>query len=362
MSDKPIYVTEPFLPPLEEFIPYLEDIWSSKQLTNNGPMHEKLEQALCEYLDVPEIALFNNGMSALVTSLQALNIKGEVITTPFSFIATTHALLWNNLTPVFVDIDPSSFNIDPSKIESAITSKTEAILAVHCYGVPCNTTAIQKIADKHGLKVIYDAAHAFGVQDSAGSVLKQGDLSAISFHATKIFNTFEGGAIICKDKKTKLKINQLKNFGITNENTISHAGQNGKMSEICAAFGLLQLTKIDHILNSRREVYQTYVEHLKDIVGIKLPSNKTNNSYFPIIVEKQCKITRDELHEKLKEKNIFTRKYFSPLISDCELYTHIQSETPHARSASARVLCLPIYPNLARENVVKICHHIKELL
>ncbi|WP_417585846.1 DegT/DnrJ/EryC1/StrS family aminotransferase [Nitrincola sp.] len=362
MSDKPTYVTEPFLPPLEEFIPYLEEIWSSKQLTNNGPMHEKLERALCEYLDVPEIALFNNGMSALVTSLQALNIKGEVITTPFSFIATAHALLWNNLTPVFVDIDPFSFNIDPSKIESAITSKTEAILAVHCYGVPCDTTAIQKIANKHNLKVIYDAAHAFGVQDSTGSILKKGDLSAISFHATKIFNTFEGGAIICKSKEAKLKINQLKNFGIIDENTIQHAGQNGKMSEVCAAFGLLQLTKIDHVFAERKRVYQAYIEQLNGIPGIKLPSNKTNNSYFPILVEVDCKITRDELHEKLKEKNIFTRKYFSPLISDFNPYRHIQSETPNAKSASDRVLCLPIHANLPYNSIVKICQHIKDLL
>ena len=258
MSEKPIFVTQPYLPPLEEFMPYLQQIWDSRILTNGGPLHQQLEQALCDYLGVKHIALFNNGTIALVTALQALGLSGEVITTPYSFVATAHALLWNGLTPVFVDIEPRTLNLDPAKIEAAITPKTTAILPVHCYGNPCDVDAIQAIADRHGLKVIYDAAHAFGVEDAGGSILRHGDLSVLSFHATKVFNTFEGGAIVCPDVATKRRIDELKNFGIMDEVTVTAAGLNGKMSEINAAAGLLQLKYIDQMLRHRAEVYRIY--------------------------------------------------------------------------------------------------------
>jgi dTDP-4-amino-4,6-dideoxygalactose transaminase len=268
MSDPPIYVTQPYLPPLEEFIPYLEQIWASKRVTNNGPFHQQLERALCEYLGVEHLALFANGTLALVTALQALRITGEVITTPYSFVATAHSLLWNGITPVFVDIDPDTLNLDPTKIEAAITPQTTAILPVHCYGNPCDVDAIQEIADNYNLKVIYDAAHAFGVQCHCGSVLKHGDLSVLSFHATKVFNTFEGGAIICPDAKTKRHIDHLKNFGFVNETTVVASGINGKMSEFSAALGLLQLRHVDQVIERRREIDKMYREALKDVPGI----------------------------------------------------------------------------------------------
>ncbi|MFB9866125.1 DegT/DnrJ/EryC1/StrS family aminotransferase [Vreelandella sulfidaeris] len=352
MSDKPIYVTEPYLPPLEEFIPYLEKIWESKRLTNNGPMHEQLEEALCGYLGVPEIALFNNGTIALLTALQALRITGEVITTPFSFVATAHALTWNGITPVFVDIDPNTFNIDPTKIEAAITPRTAAIMPVHCYGNPCDIDAIQAIADKYNLKVIYDAAHAFGVEDEGGSILRHGDLSAVSFHATKVFNTFEGGAIICPDKKTKQHINNLKNFGIVDEITVVAAGINGKMSELNAAFGLLQLQYIDNALQKRKALDNLYRLSLENVPSITLPNSlcprKHNYAYFPIIIEKNYPLNRDELYHFLKEHNIHTRRYFYPLISDTTQYNSMnkQHDLSHAKAISEKILCLPIFPDM----------------
>lgn len=365
MINKPVYVTEPHLPPLEEFIPYLEKIWQSKQVTNNGPMHEQLEDALCEYLGVPEIALFNNGTTALLTALQALEIEGEVITTPFSFMATAHALVWNGLKPVFVDILPNTFNIDPSKIEAAITPDTTAILPVHCYGHPCDIEAIDKIAKKYDLKVIYDAAHAFGVEDEGGSILRHGNLSAISFHATKVFNTFEGGAVICPDKSTKQNITNLKNFGIIDETTVTAAGINGKMSEINAAFGLLQLKHIDSAIKKRKEIDHYYKQELKDIKGISIlkPKNIKNHnySYFPIMIEKSFSISRDELHLRLKEQQIFARKYFYPLITKLSVYKEKSYNTPVSESTSSKVLCLPIHPNLEKETVTKICNLIKKL-
>jgi len=257
-TEKTIFVTKPLLPPLDEFIPYLEEIWASRILTNSGPFHQKLEAELCEYLGVKHIALFANATIALVTALQALKISGEVITTPYSFVATAHSLLWNGIKPIFVDIDPQSMNLDPAKIEAAITPQTTAIMPVHCYGHPCDVDAIQRIADRHNLKVIYDAAHAFGVECHCGSVLNHGDLSVLSFHATKVFNTFEGGAIVCPDAKTKLQIDQLKNFGFVDEVTVIAPGINGKMSEINAAFGLLQLKHIDHAIKQRQAVDQHY--------------------------------------------------------------------------------------------------------
>ena len=286
--DNPIYVTQPYLPPLEEFIPYLEEIWANKILTNGGPFHQQLEQALCEYLGVEHISLFTNGTLALVTALQALRITGEVITTPYSFVATSHSLLWNGIKPVFVDIDPNTLNLDPAKIESAITPQTTAIMPVHCYGHQCNVEAIQKIADNYNLKIIYDAAHAFGVQDAGGSILRHGDLSILSFHATKVFNTFEGGAIICPDAKTKLRIDQLKNFGFVDETTVVAPGINGKMSELNAAIGLLQLKHVEDSLTKRKEIDTIYRKLLQNIKGIDCLQDagerEANYAYFPILV------------------------------------------------------------------------------
>jgi dTDP-4-amino-4,6-dideoxygalactose transaminase len=353
-TNKPIYVTQPYLPPLEEFIPYLEKIWDSKVLTNGGPFHQQLEQALCEYLGVKHLSLFSNGTIALITALQALRITGEVITTPYSFVATSHSLLWNGIKPVFVDIDANTLNLDPAKIEAAITPQTTAIMPVHCYGHPCDVDAIQKIADNYNLKVIYDAAHAFGVKNQIGSVLNYGDLSVLSFHATKVFNTFEGGAIICPDAKTKLRIDQLKNFGFVDELTVVAPGINGKMSEINAAFGMLQLRYVDQALAKRKEIDATYRELLKDIKGIRCVQNAgetiASYSYFPILVDVDYPISRDDLYQKLKDQGIFARRYFYPLISDFPMYRGLPSahrdNLPVANDAAFKVLCLPIYPAL----------------
>jgi dTDP-4-amino-4,6-dideoxygalactose transaminase len=355
---KPIYVTEPYLPPLEEFIPYLEKIWDSKTLTNGGPFHQQLEQALCDYLGVKHIALFANGTLALVTALQTLRITGEVITTPYSFVATAHSLLWNGIKPVFVDIDPSTLNLNPDKIEAAITPQTTAIMPVHCYGHPCDVKQIQNIADNYGLKVIYDAAHAFAVQNEKGSILNYGDLSILSFHATKVFNTFEGGAIICPDAKTKQRIDHLKNFGFVDEVTVVAPGINGKMSEINAALGLLQLQHVDEVIAQRKRIDSAYRESLQNVKGIRCLSNagyKANYSYFPIMVEADYPLSRDELYQKLKEQNIYARRYFYPLISDFPMYRGLQSATssnlPVAKKAASEVICLPIYPNLSDEEL-----------
>lgn len=361
MMNKKIYVTQPYLPDLDEFIPYLQQIWSNKVLTNNGPMHQELEKGLCEYLGVPFISLFNNGTNALLTALQCYDLKGEVITTPYSFVATTHSLVWNNLTPVFVDIDTDTLNIDSTKIEAAITEKTTAILAVHCYGNPCPVEEIELIAKKYNLKVIYDAAHAFGVEDKNGSILNYGDLSVLSFHATKVFNTFEGGAIISHDLETKKKIDSLKNFGITSELEVSHIGSNGKMSEVNAAFGLLQLKYIDQAIVQRQEIAQIYQKELQSIQGID--SNLLNNtvkhnfSYFPILIdEKKYGKTRDELYEELKLHNIFARKYFYPLITDFSAYCDYEQrfDLNTSKNISNQVLCLPIYPGLSENEIMHI--------
>jgi len=367
--NKPIFVTQPHLSPLKDFIPYLEQIWENKILTNNGPFHQKLESALCEYLGVEHLALFTNATIALVTSLQALRITGEVITTPYSFVATAHSLLWNNLKPVFVDIDPETFNLDPEKIEAAITPQTSAILPVHCYGNPCAVERIQHIADTYGLKVIYDAAHAFGVQYKGESLLKHGDLSVLSFHATKVFNTFEGGAIICPDAKTKQRIDYLKNFGFANEVTVTAPGINGKMSEINAAFGLLQLKHVDGAIARRCEIQTRYREGLSNVRGIIIPENSinaTNNaSYFPILVGIDCSISRDELYDALKSAGINGRRYFYPLISDMPMYKNLPSadklNLQNAREASSQVICLPIYPQLTDEDVLRVCETIQKL-
>lgn len=365
---KNIYVTQPFLPPLEEFIPYLEKIWESKILTNGGPFHHQLEQALCDHLGVKHISLFTNGTIALVTALQALRVTGEVITTPYSFVATSHSLLWNGIKPVFVDIDPNTLNLDPAKIEAAITPQTTAIMPVHCYGHPCDVEAIQKIADNYNLKVIYDAAHAFGVEDEGGSVLRHGDLTVLSFHATKVFNTFEGGAIVCPDAKTKQRIDHLKNFGFVDEVTVVAPGINGKMSEFNAALGMLQLQHIDQALGRRKEIDGTYRELLKEINGIRCLRDAgetvANYAYFPILVDTDYPISRDDLYKKLRDHGIFARRYFYPLISDFPMYRALPSahrdNLPVANDAAFKVLCLPIYPALTQDEQEWVIELIRE--
>ncbi|MES2316908.1 MAG: DegT/DnrJ/EryC1/StrS family aminotransferase [Pseudomonadota bacterium] len=368
-DEKPVYVTQPYLPPLDEFIPYLEAIWESKVLTNGGPFHQKFERALCEYLGVRHLSLFGNGTLALITALQALRISGEVITTPYSFVATSHSLLWNGIKPVFVDIDPVSLNIDPAKIEAAITPQTTAIMAVHCYGNPCNVEAIQKIADNYNLRVIYDAAHAFAVGNAQGSLLAHGDLSVLSFHATKVFNTFEGGAIICPDARTKLRIDQLKNFGFVDEVTVVAPGINGKMSEMNAAFGLLQLDHISHVLDRRREIDARYRELLKGCAGITCIESTSdmnkNFGYFPILVGATYRLDRDALYTLLKENGIFARRYFYPLISEFPMYRGMASAAsanlPVATDISRRILCLPIYPDLTDAQQARIVGMIRQV-
>jgi dTDP-4-amino-4,6-dideoxygalactose transaminase len=368
VADERIYVTQPHLAPLEEFIPYLEKIWKSKLLTNGGPFHQQFEEALCKYLGVKHLALFTNGTLGLLTALQALRITGEVITTPYSFVATAHSLVWNGIKPVFVDVDPDTLNLDPAKIEVAITPQTTAIMPVHCYGRPCDVDAIQKIADNYNLKVIYDAAHAFGVQTDDGSVLEHGDMAVLSFHATKVFNTFEGGAIVCRDAKTKQRIDHLKNFGFVDEVTVVAAGINGKMSEINAAFGLLQLKHIDEALLRREQIDAIYRDRLRDIPGIRtLPDageKVANHAYFPILVDPEYPLSRDALYQKLRDHDIYARRYFYPLISEFPIYRGLPSarrdNLPVAHEAAQRVLCLPIFPALSDRDLERIISLVAE--
>ncbi len=366
MSETPketIYVTRPALPPLQEFMPYLERIWQSKVLTNEGPFHHELEAALCDYLGVKHISLFTNGTIALITALQSLNIQGEVITTPFSFVATSHSLVWNGIQPVFVDIDPVSLNMDPAKIEAAITPRTSAIMPVHCYGRPCDVEAIQAIADRHGLKVIYDAAHAFGVTGPDGSVLNHGDLSIMSFHATKVFNTFEGGAIVSHDAQAKHRIDELKNFGIIDEVTVDIAGINGKMSEFNAAFGLLQLKHVDKAIAARREIDTRYRQILGPVQGIECMGAPElagwNCAYFPVLIKPSYGLSRDEVYELLKARGIHARRYFYPLISTFPTYSDLPSSRPAnlpvATEMASQIICLPIYPDLSLDDQMRIC-------
>ena len=365
---KNIYVTEPFLPPLEEFIPELTQIWNSRLLTNGGPFHKQFEKELARRLGVEHLNLFANGTLALMTALQALRIKGEVITTPYSFVATSHALLWNGLKPVFVDIDPETRNINPDRIEEAITPNTSAILAVHCYGIPCDTKRIERIADTYGLKVLYDAAHAFGVRQNGRSILLDGDLSILSFHATKVFNTFEGGAIVCPDAKIKHRIDHLKNFGFSDEITVVAPGINGKMNEFSAALGLLQLRHIDGAITARAAIFQRYAEHLNGVDGIEMitiPAGAAwNYAYCPICVKPEFPLSRDELYARMKEKNIHPRRYFYPLISEFPIYRALYSAREEnlrqATAVSRQILCLPIYPTLKWEEVDEICQLIKD--
>jgi len=367
-NDKNIYVTRPHLPPFSEFIPYLEEIWESKWLTNAGPFHQKLEKELASYLGIEHLNLFANGTLALVIALQSLRITGEVITTPFSFVATTHSLLWNGIKPVFVDIDPETFNLDPEKIEAAITPYTTAILPVHVYGRPCNVEKIQKIADIYGLKVIYDAAHAFGVNYKGSSLLKHGDLSILSFHATKVFTTCEGGAIVCPDSKIKKRIDDLKNFGFANETTIVAPGINAKMNEIQAALGLLQLKYINRAIDRRREIDRQYRDELSSVSNMTCPPLPAdtiyNHAYFPILIGKGYPLSRDELYDKLRQNGIYARRYFYPLISEFPMYrglpSAVPSNIPVAKKVAGQVLCLPIYPTLENESITKIISIIKE--
>lgn len=367
--ENPIYVTQPNLPPLEEFIPYLETIWDNKILTNAGPFHQQLEAALCQYLGVKHLSLFTNGTIALVTALQALGIHGEVITTPYSFVATAHALKWNGIEPVFADIDPVTLNLDPARIEAAITPRTTAIMPVHVYGHPCNVDAIELIAKRYNLKVIYDAAHAFGVNCHCGSVLNHGDLSVLSFHATKVFNTFEGGAIVCPDAATKRHIDHLKNFGFVDETSVVEAGINGKMSEINAAFGLLQLKHVDQAIKRRGEIDHLYRQRLAKVAGITCQPDsgeqRANYAYFPILVESSYPLSRDALYDKLRAHNIYARRYFYPLISNFPMYQALPSAQPEnlpvATDIAKRVLCLPMYPALTQDAQMKVIELISEV-
>ena len=354
-----MFVTQPTMPDLAAFIPYLEAIWANKILTNGGPFHKQLEEELCRYLGVKYISLFSNGTIALITALQALGITGEVITTPYSFVATSHSILWNNLRPVFVDIDPITLNLDAKLVESAITSNTTAIMPVHCYGTPCDVNQLRDIAEKYGIKLIYDAAHAFGVKMFGESILNHGDLSVLSFHATKVFNTFEGGAIVCGDAETKRKIDQLKNFGITDEITVVAAGINGKMHELSAAFGLLQLKGLDEAMVRRQEIDARYRSNLSGLKGLQCIRGSTdftpNYSYFPILIEEEFPMGRDTLFEHLRENGIFARRYFYPLITAFSMYSSLPSaksaNLPVAARVANQVICLPMYSALSLSNV-----------
>lgn len=357
-----ITVTQPYLPPIEEFNEYIRKIWDSKWLTNNGQFHQKLEKELAEFLGVPYICLFSNGSLALVTALQCLRVTGEVITTPFSFVATTHSLWWNNIQPVFADVDPVFGNLDPEKIESAITPQTTAIMPVHVYGTPCEHENIQKIADTYGLKVIYDAAHAFNVKKEGQTILNWGDLSILSFHATKVFNTFEGGAIICHDEQTKKRLDDLKNFGIHNEVTVVAPGINAKMNEIQAAMGLLQLKYIESAIEKRKQITARYRSGFADTKGVvflnDLPSVTHNYSYFPVFINEDYSLSRDDLYELLKENGILSRRYFYPLISEFPTYRGLKSASvenlSNAHKLASKVLCLPIYPDLGIDDQDRI--------
>lgn len=363
MDNKIITVTSPLLPDLDEFNAMLKEIWASKWITNNGSFHKQLEKELAAYLKVPYISLFTNGTLPLITALQGLRITGEVITTPYSFVATTHSLWWNGIKPVFVDIDPATGNIDPDRIEAAITPKTTAIMPVHVYGKPCNTKRIKEIADTYGLKVIYDAAHAFGVEVEGESILNAGDMATLSFHATKVYNTVEGGALVMHDAETKKRIDYLKNFGFANEVTVVGPGINSKMDEVRSAYGLLNLRQVDAAIEARRQVAIKYREALRPVEGITffddMPGVKHNYSYFPVFVDaEKYGMTRDELYFKMKERNVLGRRYFYPLISEFSTYRGLESakpeNLPNAHRMADTVICLPMHHALSDDDIERV--------
>lgn len=367
MDNELITVTSPLLPNLDDFNEMLKQIWASKWITNNGSFHKQLEKKLAAYLKVPYISLFTNGTLPLITALQALRITGEVITTPYSFVATTHALWWNGIKPVFVDIDPTTGNINPDKIEAAITPKTTAIMPVHVYGKPCDTKRIQEIADQYGLKVIYDAAHAFGVEVNGESILNAGDLSTLSFHATKVYNTVEGGAMVMHDEKMKKRIDYLKNFGFANETTVVGPGINSKMDEVRSAYGLLNLKQVDAAIEARHQVAIKYREVLRNVEGVTffddIPGVRHNYSYFPIFIDaKKYGMTRDELYFKMKEQNVLGRRYFYPLISEFSTYRGLESakpeNLPEAHKMVDSVICLPMHHALSNDDIQRILDSI----
>lgn len=367
MDNKIITVTSPLLPDLDEFNAMLKEIWASKWITNNGSFHKQLEKELAAYLKVPYISLFTNGTLPLITALQGLRITGEVITTPYSFVATTHSLWWNGIKPVFVDIDPATGNIDPDRIEAAITPKTTAIMPVHVYGKPCNTKRIKEIADTYGLKVIYDAAHAFGVEVDGESILNAGDMATLSFHATKVYNTVEGGALVMHDAETKKRIDYLKNFGFANEVTVVGPGINSKMDEVRSAYGLLNLRQVDAAIEARRQVAIKYREALRPVEGITffddMPGVKHNYSYFPIFVDaEKYGMTRDELYFKMKERNVLGRRYFYPLISEFSTYRGLESarpeNLPNAHRMAETVICLPMHHALSDDDIERVINCI----
>ncbi len=369
MKNKEITVTSPLIPPLDEYIPYLEDIWRRKWLTNNGFYHQELEKKLCEYLGVEYISLFANGTLALISALQVLRITGEVITTPFSFVASTHALWWNSIKPVFVDIDPKTYTLDTRRIEEAISPSTTAILPVHVYGNPCDVEKIQNIAETYNLKVIYDAAHAFGVKIHGNSVLNYGELSILSFHATKTYSTIEGGAIICHDAKMKRNIDDIKNFGFRDELTVVAPGINAKMNELQASYGLLSLKYIDSAIRKRKKITHMYRKELQNTNGITLMSDisgvRHNYSYFPILVDKkEYGMSRDQLYDTLKADGIFGRRYFYPLISNFPTYRGLSSASPEnlpiANTIADEILCLPLHHDLSKHDVERIVTIIKD--
>ena len=368
MDNKQITVTSPLLPNLDEFNEMLKEIWASKWITNNGQFHKQLEKSLAEYLKVPYISLFTNGTLPLLTALQALRITGEVITTPYSFVATTHSIWWNGCRPVFVDIEESTCGIDPDKIEAAITPKTTAIMPVHCYGKPCNTKRIQEIADKYGLKVIYDAAHAFGVEVEGESILNAGDMSTLSFHATKVYNTLEGGALVVHDEVTKKRIDYLKNFGFAGEIEVVAPGINSKVDEVRAAYGLLNLKQVNAAIAARQKVAQIYRQELRNVPGIRffedMPGVRHNYSYFPIFINaEEFGMTRDELYFKMKSQNVLGRRYFYPLISEFSTYRGLPTATPENLPVATRianeVICLPMHHELTNNDLERILNCIK---
>ena len=365
-TEKLITVTSPLLPSLDDFNALLKEIWDSKWITNNGRFHQQLERELADYLKVPYLSLFTNGTLPLITALQALRVTGEVITTPYSFVATTHSLWWNGIKPVFVDIDPANCGIDPEKIEAAITPKTTAIMPVHCYGKPCDTAAIQAIADKYGLKVIYDAAHAFGVEVDGESILNAGGISTLSFHATKVYNTIEGGAMVMHDEKTKQRIDYLKNFGFAGETTVVAPGINSKMDEMRAAYGLLNLRQVDAAIEARGRVARRYREALRDVEGVRffddIPGVRHNYSYFPVFIDaEKFGKTRDQLYFEMRDANVLGRRYFYPLISEFSTYRNLPSATrenlPEAYKLADSVICLPMHHALTDADIDRVLKH-----